>query len=249
MQAGSLSAQARRARIRERLSRDGSVDLSSAAGELAVSEMTIRRDLVELERQGAARRVRGGAVAVGPELFDQRAAKNNSAKIRIAAKLRTVLPKKGQVAMDASSTIHRFAAELVAQELIVLTMGLETFQTLKGRVGHLLLAGGELDEATGSFVGPLAMRTLNDLHFDVAFLSMAGLDPVRGAMETTLAEAEIMRGFRRASATLVVAADSSKLGQVASAAALRFSEIDLLVTELEPTDTALDPYRDLVELL
>ena len=51
--------------LTDRLRRNGVVAIGEAAAELGVSEMTIRRDLAELEERGAARRVRGGAVPVG----------------------------------------------------------------------------------------------------------------------------------------------------------------------------------------
>lgn len=249
MSVGSLGAQVRRGRIRDLVAADGSLDLGSAADELGVSEMTIRRDLLELERQGLVRRVRGGAVAVEPELFERRAARHNTAKLKVAAKLRALLPTQGVVAMDSSSTIHRFASEVAAPDLTVLTAGIETFQALRGRVGRTLLTGGDWEDATGSFVGPLALRAVEDLHFDVTFLSSSGLDPDRGAMESTLENAQVKRALRRASATVVLAVDASKLGQPAAALALPLTDIDVLVTDLDPADPALDRYRDHLDLL
>src|SRR5205807_4899289 len=42
----------------------GRASLTDLAGRLGVSEMTVRRDLDELARQGLVERVRGGAVAL-----------------------------------------------------------------------------------------------------------------------------------------------------------------------------------------
>src|SRR5690606_25219589 len=57
----SVAGEQRRRALVEMLERAGSVQLSAAAAELGVSEMTIRRDLDGLEQEGIARRVRGGA--------------------------------------------------------------------------------------------------------------------------------------------------------------------------------------------
>ena len=43
----------------------GSVTLKELVDELGTSESTIRRDLTELDRNGALRKVFGGAVAIG----------------------------------------------------------------------------------------------------------------------------------------------------------------------------------------
>jgi DeoR family transcriptional regulator, fructose operon transcriptional repressor len=56
-------------------------------------------------------------------------------------------------------------------------------------------------------------------------------------VEVTLALADV-------AAEVVVAVDSGKLGQAAPARGLPPERVDLLVTELEPTDPVLDPYRD-----
>ncbi len=249
MSVGSLGAEVRRSRIQELLAGDGTLDLARAASDLGVSEMTIRRDLVELERQGLVRRVRGGAVAVEPERFERRAARNNTAKQRIAAKLRTLVPEHGFIALDSSSTIHSLATQLDAPGLTALSTGLETFQTIRGRVGRALLCGGDWEEATGSFVGPLAARAIADLHFTRTFVSVTGLDPDRGIFESTIENADIKRALRRASASLVVAADASKLGATAAALALPLADVDLMVTDLDPADPRLAPYADHVDLL
>ena len=69
---GSLAAEDRHTWLSERLDADGSVTIGTAADALGVSEMTIRRDLAALEARGTARRVRGGARAVGPQPFAAR---------------------------------------------------------------------------------------------------------------------------------------------------------------------------------
>ena len=249
MTAGSLGAEARRTRIQEFLAADGALDLARAADECGVSEMTIRRDLAELERQGLARRVRGGALAVEPERFDRRAARNNGAKTRIATKLLTLVPAQGFIAMDSSSTIHRLATVLPASDLGVFTTGLETFGVVRRQVGRAVLSGGDLEQGTGAFVGPLALRAVADFHFARTFLSASGIDADRGAMESTIENAEVKRALRRASASVVVAVDASKLEAASAAIALRLAEIDVLVTDLDPHDSRLDAYRPHVELL
>lgn len=249
MTISSLSAESRRAQLRELLAQEGALDLARAAEEYGVSEMTIRRDLTELEREGLVRRVRGGAVAVPPELFERRKVANREAKLRIAAKLAKLVPAEGFVAMDASSTIHCLAQEMPASDATVFTTGIETFQILRGKAARTILAGGEFEASTGSLVGPIALRGLRDFYFARSFVSPSALDPELGATESTLEGAETKRAMRAQSQSLVVAADSSKLLRAAAVVALKLTEIDILVTELDPADDALEPYRPHVEIL
>ena len=74
--------------IRHRIETEGRVRVVDLAIELDVSEMTIRRDLDELAEQGAVRRVRGGAMAIGPQLFADRFGRQARAKNQVVAEAR-----------------------------------------------------------------------------------------------------------------------------------------------------------------
>lgn len=231
--------------IEHRIAESGSVRIDELAPVLGVSEMTVRRDLDELESLGVARRVRGGAVAVGPEPFADRHRSNAKAKGRIAEKLTDLVPDHGTVAFDASTTVHRFAADLGgARDLVIVTNGIDTFQTLAGRSGITpTLTGGAREPRTGSLVGPLAGRSVEDLLFDVFVTSAAAVDPELGASEASIAEADVKRAIRATSSRVVLAVDSSKLGSRAQARVFHLSEIDIMVTELAPNHERLAPYR------
>jgi DeoR family fructose operon transcriptional repressor len=248
---GSVTSEARLGWLRERLAADGAVTIASAATALGVSEMTIRRDLAELEERGAARRVRGGARAAGPKPFAERHTIAARAKSRIASKLAALVPAQGAVAFDASSTIMRLASALDGvRDLGVLTNSPDTFAALQGQTGvEALLTGGRLDARTGSLVGPLACRSAGQLAVDVFFASAASVDPATGSSEATLEEAEVKRAIAARAGRVVVAVDSSKLDGRAVALGLEWDVIDTLVTDLEPANARLDAYREVAELL
>jgi DeoR family fructose operon transcriptional repressor len=242
---GSLAAEDRQRWLGERLASDGAVSIADAAEALAVSEMTIRRDLVELEERGLARRVRGGARAVGPLSFAERKPTAARAKSRIAAKLAALVPATGAVAFDASSTVMRLAGSLAnARDLTVLTNGPDTFAALQGVPGVTpLLTGGRLDAETGSLVGPLACRAAAQLTVQRFIASAAAVDPELGGLEATLDEAEVKRAIAAGAREVVLAVDASKLAGRATAVALAWDDIDVLVTDLDPEDRRLAPYR------
>jgi DeoR family transcriptional regulator, fructose operon transcriptional repressor len=247
---GTLAAGDRLRWLTEQLANDGSVTIARAAVALAVSEMTIRRDLAELEARGAARRVRGGARAVGPRSFAERHHTASRAKTRIASKLGGLVPSSGAVALDASSTVMRLAGKLDgARDLTVLTNGPETFGALQGLPGvTALLTGGRFEQRTGSLVGPLAYRSATSFSADVLFASAAAVDPA-GTLEPTLEEAEVKRGMAAGAGLVVLAADSSKLSARSVTLGLEWDQIDVLVTELDPSDRRLASYRSLADIL
>jgi DeoR family fructose operon transcriptional repressor len=247
---GTLAGDERLARIRGLLDRDGRVRIAPLAVELEVSEMTIRRDLQELEAMGCARRVRGGAMAVGPEPFADRHRHRARAKAQIAAKLVRMVPSTGSIGIDASSTLLRLANSLAGgRDLIVVTNALETFRALSGKAGITAhCTGGTLEPRTGSLVGPLACRGATQVLLQRFFMSAASIDPVIGPSETSLDEAEVKRAFVGVAAEVVLAVDSSKLSTRATGMSVGWERIDMLVTELDPTDERLDPYRGLAAI-
>ncbi len=248
----NFAAERRAAHIRAALEVADRVRVVDLAKELKVSEMTIRRDLKELEAEGVARRVRGGAVPVGPgpAPFVERARHQARAKGRVAAKLLPLVAQSGAIGIDASSTLLRLAAALQgARDLTVVTNSLETFAVLQGKLGLTpILTGGQLDPRTGSLTGTIASRAAGDLLLKRLFVSAAGVDPEFGSTEACLEEADVKRAFGAVAEEIVLAVDSTKLGTRAVAQAFRWNQIAILVTELEPADRRLDPYRQLAEI-
>ena len=237
--------------MRRRLDTDGRIRVADLARELDVSEMTIRRDLDLLVDEGIAARVRGGAVAVGPQEFEARFRQHARAKARIAEKLLDLVGTGGAIGIDASSTMQRLAARLgEARDVTVLTNGPETFRAMQDHAGvTALLTGGELDPRTGSLVGPLATRPARDLLLRRLFVSAAAIDPDVGTSEATLEEAEVKIALATSASEVVLAVDASKLGHRAPAQAFAWAQVDVLVTDLAPRDSRLDPYRDQVDLV
>ena len=81
------------------------------------------------------------------------------------------------------------------------------------------------------------------------FASAYTVDASHGSSEVSLAESQVKRAFADRAREVVLLVDSSKLEQQSVALGFAWSEVALLVTELDPADSALDAYRGLVELL
>ena len=174
----SVDAIGRLEKIRALVDGEGQAKVGDLARALDVSEMTIRRDLDMLAEQGAVLRVRGGAVAAGPQPFAERFGHHARAKERIAAKLLELVGDGGAIGIDASTTLQRLAGSVGGvRDLTVLTNGPDTFGEMQGRPGVTpLLTGGRLDERTGSLVGPLSARAVRDFSLRRLFLSAATVD-------------------------------------------------------------------------
>lgn len=245
----TLLGEERRARLLEILARDGALRLDPAAEELGVSAMTVRRDLDELAAAGLARRVRGGAIApVLPRPFRDRMATRAGAKATIARKAVDLVPATGAVAFDASSTSGVLLAEVTARDLVVATNSVQNAATARGRSGvRSILVGGELDERTDSFVGVVACRAAASLTYSRFFCSASAVS-ARGTSEVSLEEAQVKEVFAGRSEATVLLIDSSKLAGTAPAHGLDWSRVQMMVTDLDPEDARLDPFRHLTDV-
>ena len=248
---GSAESEERRRQLLTQLEHENVIRLTEAAEQLGVSAMTIRRDLADLEAEGLLRRVRGGAISViGPRPFEERRSVRSRAKEIIADKALALVPRFGSIALDASTTVGTMAGKLGARSgMIVSTNSYPTYATLKGTVGVTpILIGGETEESTDTFVGPLAVQAAQSLRYIRFFSSASAVDATFGTTEVSLAEAQMKQAFAQVSKEIVLCVDSSKLAQEATAAALDLSKVAVLITELPPTDSRLADYRDRVEL-
>lgn len=244
-------SEARRASLLASLEREEVIRLADVALHLGVSQMTIRRDLKELEEEGRLRRIRGGAMTVvGPQPFAERRAVRMRAKAAIADKALALVPRHGAIAMDASSTVGTLAMKLgPSSGLTVVSNSYPTYLSLRTTPGvSPILVGGETEEITESFVGPIAIRAIESLRYHRFFASASALHAQLGGSEVSLQEAEVKWAFQRLSRELVLCVDSSKLGQQGVAAGFSLESVSVLVTELDPDDSRLDPFRDQVEI-
>jgi DeoR family transcriptional regulator, fructose operon transcriptional repressor len=215
----------------------GRVEVKDLAEQLDVTPETVRRDLTVLERHGLVRRVHGGAIPVErlgfePGISDREQVLAGE-KERIAKRALEELPAGGSVLIDAGTTTVRLA-EMLPQdrELTVLTHALPVAMVLATRPGITLhLIGGTVRGRTLAAVGPWALRDLEDIHADVAFVGTNGLTVEHGLTTPDLAEAAVKQAIIAASHRVVVLADHTKLGRVDLARVAPLTAVDTLVTD------------------
>lgn len=226
----------RRHRILERVATEQSIHIAALAEELDVSEMTIRRDVGRLERDGFLRRTYGGATAHLTRsmelLFNARALRNTAAKRRIGMKVAETFERAATVFIGIGSTAEQFAMFLPAREdLTVITGSLPVASLLGTRRSRVVALGGSVLNDDLACVGPVAAATVRRYHADVAVLGAAGVSVRRGITELDAEAAEIQRLMIEQSDELTMVADGSKIGVSTMAAVAPASAIDTLVTD------------------
>jgi DeoR/GlpR family transcriptional regulator of sugar metabolism len=233
----------------ELLQERGEVTVGELSEGAEVSEMTIRRDLEALERAGALRRVHGGAISAVSRSYEPpfalRAGREPEAKQRIGRLAATLLSQGDTATIDVGSTALELARALRdAERLTVLTPSLRVANELADNAQiRLIVTGGAARPGELSLVGDVAERTFEDLHADVVFLGVGGVDKI-GLTEFNLDDTRVKRAALRSARRCVVLADATKLGRVAFARVCPLERVDVLVTDSGADDVALQPIRD-----
>jgi DeoR/GlpR family transcriptional regulator of sugar metabolism len=222
----------------------GAVTVADVAQRLGVSDMTIRRDLGDLERGGRLSRTHGGAVRSGapepaPRLaaeptFESRLNKNALAKRAIAAAAAAAAEGAQAIALDVGTTTS-WLAGLIAErrQAKIFTNSLRIAARLGDGRAEVYLPGGRLrgDEMTVS--GPSAIEQFEALWFDVAFLGVSGLTG-EGAFDYSFDDAEMKRVYLRRATRKIALCDSSKFGAMSLVRIAPLSHFDALITDAAP---------------
>lgn len=227
----------RRAEIRALLGRRGSASIAEIAGELGVSDSTVRRDLDELDREGTVRRSHGGAVVVERTAFEfrfeDRRGHNPGEKERIGTYAAALIEAGQSVVFDSSSTVLAAAEALRSRNIGVTTVTNDVgIASVLAEVAgaSVVVPGGEIRDGSFTLLGPYTQAFLNGLHVDVA---LVGIHAVSGAVlsDSSLDVVEAKRAMMRAARRVVLLADGSKFGPPSFLEVARLEDVDDLVTD------------------
>ena len=241
-----MLARHRQSLILQAVRSDGSARVSDLTQQLGVSDMTIRRDLEVLARDGLVEKVHGGAVLPGSHSthepgFEDKLVLERPEKSSIARAAAGLVRPGPAVALSAGTPPVALAQCLLdVPGLTIVTNSLRVANLFSGNRGpesaSVVLTGG-MRTASDALVGPVADLTIRSLHFDTVFLGCTGIDPEVGLTTPNLAEAETNRSFIKVARRVVVLADHTKWSVVSLASFASLDEINVLVTDgLLPAD-------------
>jgi len=211
------------------------------ARQFEVSEMTVRRDLARLAREGKITRVHGGAVSDREEPpFAQIAVERLGAKRRIGRAAAGLVTNGQTVIVDVGTTTLQLARHLRGRELTVVTSNLAVIEELLPDPGiELVVLGGVVLSNYSSIFGMLAEDALRQLSADLAFLGASGIREDLSVMDTTMVEVPIKRGMLAASRRSVLLADAAKFRMHGSVRICGADEVDVVVTDAAPDGPGL----------
>ncbi len=231
----------------------GVVSVDELAEGCAVSSSTIRRDLHELDRDGALARVRGGAALPSCLLTDldterpfaDVARSHHAEKDAVARRAAALVADGETVLLDIGTTTRLLARRLRGRRVTVVTNSLAVLDELRDdEVTQLVLLGGQVRRPYHSLVGVLAEDALRQVRVGRAFLGTSGVDATGAVLDTTLVEIPVKRALAAAAAQVVLLADRHKLPGTGSLRVCGADELDVIITNEGADPAVLDTCRE-----
>ena len=210
-------------RLAAMVARQGVLKLRAVANDLGVSQMTVRRDVMQ---SGGRFACLGGHVigaqndvAGGDYVLEEENDHHAAAKIAACAKAAKLVEEDDTIFIDCGTTTPRLAA-LIQQDLRLTAVcySLNVAEILSRRKNtRLILLGGLFHPAAASFSGEAALDELKRININKAFISAGGVDETRGVTCSHFHEVPVKQAAisRAVEAHLVV--DASKFGKVRAA--------------------------------
>lgn len=228
--------------ILEQLSERDHITVGALSAALAVSPVTIRKDLKELEANGLLRRTHGGAIPVGgrtPNLmsasqtFAESAKHQQAAKRAIARVAATFVQPRDTLAFTGGTTATEVARQLqVVPNLTVITNAINIALEVSGYPAvTVFVPGGFLRGGMYSLVSVSALDRIRNFNIDTMFVGLNGIHPDHGLTELLNDQAIIHKTLMERSRRLIAVADHTKLGQVYRAFMCPVAALAALVTD------------------
>jgi DeoR/GlpR family transcriptional regulator of sugar metabolism len=218
---------------------------------LSVSDMTVRRDIRTMAKEGLLKQVHGGAVRLQrnnvEELFSARRVEQLERKQAIAREALTWLQDGETFYIDGSTTCSELSRLLKGRggRHTIVTDGLSVLNELGGCAGiELVLLGGTLERDGNTFDGLLAVENARRIQVDCCFFSSTGFsdeDIVNAGMIGSQVKQLMIRNARK----VVLMADSTKYGKRGIFKLCRWSDVDVLFSDCDLPEAARGAIRSL----
>jgi len=231
---------ARLAKIKEIILDRGQIDVNTLSSLLNVSDVTIRSDLEELEKDKFIQRSHGGAV-----LNEDYIKQQDFQKTLLGGKLEYDKNKEyiGQIASELvsdgewifigqGSTCYYVAKELVKKETLnVLTNNLYAAVVLsQNKKANIIVTGGTLMNSDLFLSGDMFLKVLDSIFISKAFMGVTGVDFKGGYTVSDYLERNVYDKIKEISKELIIVADATKFDKTSFLSIGPLTMPDIVIT-------------------
>ena len=222
--------------------------LSSAlCSEINVSEDTIRRDLQELSDEGKVIKVHGGALShsFNEVNFSTNGVYSQSEKKKIAQKAIALISNGMFILTSGGTTILELARSLPPQLKATFISG--SIPAILEYMHHpnieVIMIGDRISKNSKITVGSEAIAKIKQMKPDICFLGTNAIDIEHGVTDNDWEVVQLKKAMIESSKMVVCLTIAEKINSIQPIHVCGLNEIDKLITELDPNDPLLKPYK------
>lgn len=236
----------RQAYILRQVSLHNSVLSTDLSASINVSEDTIRRDLNELADSGKIIKVHGGALSKSFNSFYLRSDVYKVDNKKLVAEKAVSLIKDGMFVLTGGGTTIVEMARLLPENLkaTFLTGSIPAaYEYAQHPSIEVIFIGDKISKKSQIAVGGEAISKIKHIKADLCFLGINAIDPKHGITDNDWDIAQLKKAMIDAASKTVILTISEKLHSYQRIRVCGMNDIDYLITELDPDNKILDPFR------
>lgn len=241
----------RHKKIIELLEKSELVTVSKISKILNVSEMTVRRDLNQLEEEKKLIKIHGGAKRLPVVELTTNEKINNfvQEKKEIGIFMNKLIPNNSVIYLGAGTTIYYALSSINKKNLFIITNSLIAFNYLIENTDYkIILTGGELNKNTEEFIGNVTEAAFKNLNIDIAFAATNGIIEDNITTSSSLQGSVQMAAFNKSKIKCIVA-DNSKLNKSDVYTFCKLSQVNYLITDSKITDSDYKKYSKYTKIV
>lgn len=202
-----------------------------------VSEMTLRTDLKNLDKEQRIVRIHGGAksldqVAGNDDFLKKRYVRNTEDKKEIAQKALAFVKSKQTIFIDSGSTTTMLAHILEDQPNVYVTSGLTcAIEMAKLKQARVSLTGGNMNQRSLSINGIEGIQMIEKINFDIAFMGVTNFSHKTGFTCESPEDAQLKRAAIKKADKVIILMDSSKYETKGTYTICNLDEVTAVVSD------------------
>ncbi len=247
----------RRIEIRRLIGENKSISVSALSRLFNVSEITIRRDLKQLQDEGFLEKVHGGAIAKELKeeyhpIYLEDIKKNKDKKEKIAKEASKLISDGDSIIIESGTTCLELVYYLEEKKnLVIFTasvpLAYDLWKIALNRNDiEVNICGGLIEIRSNTLTGSQAVQFFNNISVDIAFLSAIAVSVERGYVAAmSQMDADVTRSIINNSRKKVLLVDSSKFYNKAYIKASPLDKFDIIITDADVEKKIAEKIRDL----
>lgn len=228
-------------KILELLTQENKMEVSLLAEQLKVSQVTIRKDLDDLEQKGIIHREHGFAILRSMDDINGRIAYHYEVKKEIAQKAAELISDGDTIMIESGSCCALLADALtqLKKDLTIITNSAFIADYIRGKSNfQIILLGGIYQQDSQVMVGPMVRQCVENFCVDLFFIGTDGYSSKVGFTNRDQMRAQAVRDMARQAEQIVVLTESEKFTKHGVVPLNLKDQIKIIITDSRIDDSA-----------